>query len=491
VPVRPRLTDLIAAQVRATPDAVAVVADGAELSYRRLWHRAETLARRLLREGVGRGDLVVVHLERSARLPVAILGVLLTGAGYVPVDTGTPRTRLEFIAAEVRAPVLITEETFDDEADLAADGAVPLPEGEDTDPAYVMYTSGTTGVPNGVIVPHRALISYLAWCASAYDLRAGSGALVHSPIGFDLTVTTLLAPLTVGQRIILVREADGVRGLLDALTTARDLTIVKLTPTHLRLLGLLLTPAELAGRVRTLVVGGEDLRAEAIELFRGTGTRIVNEYGPTETVVGCCVHEVRDADPRTGRVPIGVPIAGTRIDVVDADLEPVPDGAEGEALISGAGVTDGYLGRPEVTARRFVPDPRSPGRRAYRSGDLVRRRPDGLLEYLGRLDDQMKIRGVRVEPGEIEGVLARHPGVAAAAVVLRGAGAASPIEDPRPVAYLVPAAGPAPDPKELARFCQDRLPDFLCPDAFVTVDALPATPNGKLDRAALAAREAH
>lgn len=504
------LHDLVGRQAALTPDAVAVAFEGTELTYRELDSRANQLAAHLIRLGARPGRLVAVHLRRSPDLLVALLGVLRSGAGYVPIDAQTPWRRLAFIVAEVAPPVVLTEQRLAGHLDglavpllrLDADRALldalpgdrPAPRAGADDPAYVMYTSGTTGVPNGVVVPHRALANYLTWCVDAYDLRSGSGALVHTSIAFDLTVTTLLAPLVVGQRVILLPDAAGVGGLVDALRTGTDRTVVKLTPTHLKLLSLLLTPAELAGRVRCLVVGGEDLRAESLELFRGAGGpgRIVNEYGPTETVVGSCAYQVTPADPSAGRVPIGWPIAGTAIDVVDARLRPVPDGTPGEAVIRGAGVTDGYLHRPELTARRFLPAGTGDqagrpgaGYGAYRSGDLVRRRPDGCLEFLGRLDDQVKIRGVRVELGEIEGVLRRHPGVAAVAVTLRGAEPSSPLDDARPVAHVVAAPGAAPDPAELAEHCLAWLPGTHQPEAFYLIDELPTTPNGKLDRSAL------
>nr|AKA59375.1 non-ribosomal peptide synthase [uncultured bacterium AB_9] len=499
-----RVEALIGRQAAAHPTSVAVTGDDISLTYAELETRSNQLAHRLIGAGIGPGDLVAVHLQRIPALVVAIVGVLKSGAGFVPLDERTPRRKLAFMVGEVRAPIILTQRTLRAElagigvATLAVDddrewrgqpGSPPERRGTAQDTAYVMYTSGSTGRPNGVIVPHRALVNYLTWCAGAYAMHEGRGALVHSPIGFDLTVTTLLGPLIVGQRVLLVRD-DGVRALVAALATAEDLTVLKVTPTHLRLLSLLLSPADVAGRVRTLVVGGEGLWADELELFRGLGgpVRIVNEYGPTETVVGSCAHRLPPDAPPSGRVPIGRPISGTAIDVVDQALRRVPAGEPGEALIRGAGVTDGYLDRPEVTAARFVPDPSGqPGRRAYRTGDIVRQRPDGELEFLGRNDDQVKILGIRVEPAEIAAALRAHPAVADAAVTVTARPTSAPIDDVRPVAFVVAAPGTSPDSSELVAHCRERLSEQLVPAVFHLVESLPSTPNGKLDRAALRA----
>ena len=495
------------------PDAVAIEYGGTLLSYGELDARSNQLARYLVARGVRPADRVVVHAGLLPDFVVAILGVVKAGAAYVPVDTRTPWQRVEFVLRDTGAAALLTHGSRPagpdgipvialdaDWPDIAAQPTDTLPGTVAADAvAYLMYTSGTTGTPNGVPVTHRALLNYLLWAVSTYDLGAGTGSLVHSSVGFDLTVTALLGPLLAGQRVILLPAAPGLGGLVAGIRAARDLTLVKLTPSHLRALCQLMEPEEFAGRIRTLVVGGEQLRAELLQAFRAgaPGMRIFNEYGPTETVVGSCVYEVAPGAPHRGPVPIGRPIAGTSIYLLDPAGQLVPDGMPGEIYIAGAGVSAGYLNRPELTRERFLPDPFAGGpdpsagsTTMYRTGDRGRWAPGVGLVYLGRLDRQLKVRGVRVEPGEIEDVLCRHPDVGQAAVVVyRPAGDESPqrlADEARLTAYVVPRDGrPAPDPSELARLCRDCLPDYLIPGQFVPLAALPMTPNGKLDAGAL------
>jgi amino acid adenylation domain-containing protein len=497
--------ELFEAQVTRSPERIAVTGDDVELTYAELDARANALARHLVELGVGRGDRVVVSVGRSPELVVALLGVLKVGAAFVPVDIGYPVARLRYVLSDA-APLAIV--TVADVRDRLGDTDVPCvlldddqaggtsaptaPLGVHVDPAdtaYVMYTSGTTGTPNGVVVPHRGLANYLTWCAAEYDLAGGDGVLVHTSISFDLTLTGLLGPLLVGQRVLLLSETAGVIGLVAALRTSRDLTLVKLTPTHLAVLGQLLRADEVAGSVRTLVVGGEALRAEQVELFRGAGTRVVNEYGPTETVVGSTAYRLAADTPATGPVPIGTPVANTTIHLLDPRGCLVPAGATGEICVAGTGVTDGYLNRPELTERRFVPDPfGAAGTTMYRTGDLGRRRGDGVLDYLGRADQQIKIRGVRIEPAEVETVLLGHPGVSQAVVVARsgdGPTGTSPlVSDLTLVAYVVPAQQ-APTVAELVEHCRSHLPEQSVPAAVVLLETLPFNANGKLDRAAL------
>jgi amino acid adenylation domain-containing protein len=312
-------------------------------------------------------------------------------------------------------------------------------------PAYVIYTSGSTGQPKGVVICHAGLTNYLSWCSQAYEVAAGSGSPVQSSLSFDLTVTSLWPVLLVGRTVWLVPESDGVEGLTQALRGARDLSLVKITPAHLDLLRHELNPDEVVGRTRTFIVGGEALLWEQVSFWRKRAphTRIINEYGPTETVVGCCVYECGPDSPASwpqGGVPIGRPIANTQLYVLDTRMSPTPVGVPGELYIGGDGLARGYLGRPDLTAERFVPDPFSEhaGLRLYRTGDRVRYLSDGNLEFLGRIDHQVKIRGFRIELGEIENALRSHPGVREAVVLAREEAAGQK----RLVAYVVGNAGP-------------------------------------------------
>ncbi|WP_229402848.1 non-ribosomal peptide synthetase [Micromonospora okii] len=496
------LHDLIAEVAQTVPRNVAVSDTAGELSYAELQARADQLAHHLRARGVTTGDRVVVRLPRTVDLLVAVLGTLRAGAAFVPVDPMFPDARLAHILQDAGAVMVLCDRPLPDVpndrtlllADRAAEIAAPPAPPPDVvvgpaDPAYVLYTSGTTGVPQGVVVPHLAAVNYLRWAVDAYDLRAGSGVLMHSSIGFDFGLTTLLAPLLAGQRVLMVADGTGVTGIAEALRSTRDATLVKLTPTHLEVVGQLLTPAELRRAVRTLVVGGEALDARVLSAFREAGVPTYNEYGPTETVVGSTVHRVPDDAPTVGPVPIGRPVANTQVYLTEPGGTLVPFGAVGEICIGGDSVSDGYLNRPELTARRFVAHPESdPPARMYRTGDLGRWSAAGELEYLGRIDRQIKIQGVRVEPAEIEAVLRDCPAVSRAAVVLRHdepSGSSPLAAVDLLVAYVVPAPGAAPRPDTLVRFCRERLPEQLVPKCFVTLAELPQTPNGKLDHAAL------
>ena len=353
--------------------------------------------------------------------------------------------------------------------------------------AYVIYTSGSTGQPKGVCIAHRGLVNYLSWAISAYKVAEGTGAPVHSSLAFDLTVTSIFTPLLVGRAIELLSDDPGAEALASALRTAAGYSLVKLTPAHLQALQLHLRPEQVAQRTRTFVIGGEQLRAEAIAFWRQHAPRtlLVNEYGPTETVVGCCVYTVTPETPTHGPIPIGRPIANTRLYILDRFLQPVPIGVTGELCIGGDGVARGYLNRSELTKERFIADPFSPGSgtRLYRTGDFARYLPDGNIEFLGRRDDQVKVSGFRIELGEIEAVLGRLPQVQEAVVALRE-------DDPgerRLVAYVVLRPGQADAPHELRGLLRQHLPDHMLPSAVVTLDRLPLTHNGKVDRAALPA----
>ncbi len=425
-------------QAALTPDAIAVEAAGRRLSFGELNRRANRLAHGLRGRGVGPESRVAVCMERSIDMVVALLGVLKAGAAYVPLDPTYPEERLAFMVTDAEASLVLTQQRLqalmpDTTAEVVCtdgDAEALAGEGGENPPlrshpeslAYLMYTSGSTGRPKGAMITHRGLVNYLSWAARAYAAPGASGTIVHSSIAFDLTITSLFHPLVSGQPVRLLPETEDIEALSDAVRAAGDLSLLKITPAHLELLAHSIDASEAKGRTRSIVIGGEALFAESLRLWRtyAPATRLINEYGPTETVVGCCVYELPPDENRAGAVPIGTPIANTRLYVLGPSLELVPDGVPGELFIGGAGVARGYWKRPDLTAERFVPDPFGPpGSRLYRSGDLARWGAGGQLEYLGRLDHQVKVRGYRIELGEIEAVLSQHGAVRESVVLAR------------------------------------------------------------------------
>ncbi len=492
--------NLIATQAEARPDDVALVAGDTSLTYSDLNRQANQLAIFLRRSGVGPETLVGLYTGRTAGMVVGMLGILKAGAAYVPLDPDYPSERLSFMMRDSGARVVITAGDLPNAwiapdlkiVHLDADSAMIRSEDESNPTpvvglenlAYVIYTSGSTGKPKGVMITHGGLMNYLRWAMKEYGQEATRSALVHSSISFDLTVTGLYTPLLLGGRVELLPEDSGVDGLLSAVRQ-HSWGLVKITPAHLELLSQGLTPDEVTGKVGLFVIGGENLRAESLRFWRefSPTTRLINEYGPTETVVCCCAYEVQPADPQSGSVPIGKPIDNTQLYILDPALNPVPAGTAGELYIGGAGVARGYLNRPELTQDCFLADPfsGSPGNRMYRSGDLARVREDGFFEYLGRLDDQVKIRGFRIELGEIEARLLEHPGVHQSVVMVRE-------DEPgnkQLVGYAIRRRGQSVVPEDLREFLKLKLPAYMVPARFAFIDAFPLTPNGKVDRRAL------
>ena len=493
------LQDLWQEAAARVPSAVAVVAAEGRLSFAEVEHRANRLAHQLRAAGIGAESRVALLLERGEELVVAVLAVLKSGGAYVPLDPGHPPARLRFVLADAGAALVVARRSLLDriagamvpavcvDADAAEIAARP-----DTAPAvaslpdslaYILYTSGSTGEPKGIMVPHRGVVSYLSWCREAYGVAAGSGAPVHSPLGFDLTVTSLFAPLLAGRPVVLAREGEGIDPLAEALLAGEGYSLVKLTPAHVDLLAASLTPEQVRGRARCLVIGGEALMwSEGIAFWQrhAPETRLINEYGPTETVVGCCVYEL-PAGGGSGAVPIGRPIANARLYVVDRARRPVPAGVPGELLIGGVGLARGYVARPGLTAEKFLPDPfgGGSGARLYATGDRVRHGRGGELEFLGRLDEQVKVRGYRIEPAEIEAALERLVGIEKTVVVVRE----DLPGDRRLVAYYLGAREPG--TVELRNALLESLPEYMVPAVFVWLAEFPLTSNGKLDRAAL------
>jgi amino acid adenylation domain-containing protein len=478
------LHELFVAQARRTPEATALIAGVDRLSYCELAERSDRLARRLCASGVGAETRVGVFLQRTAKLPVALLGVLKAGGAYVPLDPAYPRERLEAILRDADAPVVVTEGGLLGAlpAGLGArmvladeDGAEAELETPKVGPgrlAYVIYTSGSTGRPKGIAIEHRSAAALMHWAREAFRPEELAGVLASTSICFDMSVFELFAPLAWGGTVIL---AENALALAD-LPAREEVTLVDTVPSAM---AELLRQGAVPGSVKTVNLGGEPLRGALARQVHALGTveRLLNLYGPSEDTTFSTVAEVGAAgEPTIGRV-----LANSRGWVLDGDLRLVPVGIPGELYLGGAGLSRGYLGRPELTAERYVPDPfsRNPGDRLYRTGDQVRWRPDGELEYLGRLDHQVKVRGFRVELGEIEAVLLTQPAVEAAAVLVLGEEG-----DRRLVAYVVGA----PDFSALRRSLEEKLPVYMVPSAFVALESLPLLPNGKVDRRVLAAR---
>ncbi|HEV3198054.1 MAG TPA: amino acid adenylation domain-containing protein, partial [Bryobacteraceae bacterium] len=491
-------------QADRRPEAVAVKDADQRLTYRELEQRTARLARYLRSLGVGPEVRVGICCRRSVEMLVAVLGVMRAGGAFVPLDPTYPVQRLAFLVEDAGVAVILAQAEvvpalpasvmvvqLDRDLSLSPeDGECSeLSQPELDSAAYLMYTSGSTGRPKGVMATHRGLMNYLLWAADAYSLQSDSVAPVFSPLGFDLTITAMLTPLIAGGRVELFRPEEDVAGLPDRLKAGANYRLVKLTPAHLRVMEDLLPDRPQPGSVDRLVIGGEALSADRLSWWKkhSPDTIVTNEYGPTETVVGCCVHSTRAGTITEGDVPIGRPIGRTQIYVMDAFGRPLPTGFVGELYVGGAGVARGYFGHPAATAARFVPDGMSgaAGARLYRTGDRARRRPDGSLEFLGRVDDQVKIRGYRVEPREVTVTILQHPGVHDAVVVARADQAGML----RLIAYVVPADRSL-TPEQLRAWLRTRLPDYLVPAAWVWLASLPLTSHGKLDHSALPAPDA-
>jgi len=505
-------TEIFAERCRQAPTACAVECGELRLTYVDLANRSAHLARVLQDRGVGPEVVVGVSSEPTVETLVGILGVLRAGGAFLPLDLNYPAERLRFMVEDANVKLVLVGPgarlnlpESDVEAlqiNTAEMEAPPEPDPISVSPdnaAYVIYTSGSTGRPKGAVITHAGLTNYLNWCLKAYAAPDGSGAPLHSSLSFDLSITSLFGPLAMGQRIVLAEGAARINGLAALLQSPIDLAWVKLTPSHARLLARQLSEGgadgELRGRIRKLILGGEGVSGKDLCFWRENSpeTIIINEYGPTEATVGCCVHQVSSNVQELDSIPIGRPISNTRIYILDHNLEPAPPGVTGEIFIGGIGLARGYLARPALTAEKLIPNPclsgslesDASGSRLYRTGDLGRYRPDGSIEFLGRTDHQVKLRGYRIELGEIEAVLNQHPMLREAVVKARRDDDGGQTL----VAYVVPGANDPeakpPTVAELRAFLEAKMPDYMIPTMYVVLDALPLTESGKVDRAAL------
>jgi amino acid adenylation domain-containing protein/thioester reductase-like protein len=495
--------ELFEEQAERTPREAAVVFQDAALSYAALNAKANQLAHYLRALGVGPERRVAICIERSIEMLVGLLGILKAGGAYVPLDAADAAERLATVLEDAAPCVLLTQARLLDKLAACAAPVVCLDRDwrkisphSTRNPrsvalpgnlAYVIYTSGSTGRPKGVQIAHRGLVHYLSWAAGAYPMALDAGAFVQLPLVFDATITPLFLPLLAGKAVHLLPELEHPGGF-DFLKEKRGISLLKITPAHIDFIASSLGSAQPAASIALTVVGGEALSAVRARtwLERFPGTVIVNEYGPTETVVGCCVYRLdRPLEDRSD-VPIGRPIANTQIYILDARLNPVPVGVVGEIYIGGEGLARGYLNCAGLSAEKFIPNPFGPaGSRMYRTGDLGRYRSDGNIDYLGRTDHQVKVRGFRIELGEVEAALCACANVREAVVVA----GERPSGEKRLVAYVVARTQPAPTVSELRAQLQRRLPEYMVPTAYVSLERLPLTPNGKLDRKGLPAPE--
>ncbi|MFU2202075.1 non-ribosomal peptide synthetase DhbF [Bacillus subtilis] len=491
------LQDMFEKQAVLTPERIALMCDDIQVNYRKLNEEANRLARLLIEKGIGPEQFVALALPRSPEMVASMLGVLKTGAAYLPLDPEFPSDRISYMLEDAKPSCIITTEEI--AASLPDNLAVPelvldqavtqeiikrySPENPDVSvsldhPAYIIYTSGSTGRPKGVVVTQKSLSNFLLSMQEAFSLGEEDRLLAVTTVAFDISALELYLPLISGARIVIarketIREPQALAQMIENF----DINIMQATPTLWHAL-VTSEPEKLRG-LRVLV-GGEALPSGLLQALQDLHCSVTNLYGPTETTIWSAAAFLEEG--LKGVPPIGKPIWNTQVYVLDNGLQPVPPGVVGELYIAGTGLARGYFHRPDLTAERFVADPYGPpGTRMYRTGDQARWRADGSLDYIGRADHQIKIRGFRIELGEIDAVLANHPHIEQAAVVVRE----DQPGDKRLAAYVV-ADAPI-DTAELRRYVGASLPDYMVPAAFVEMDELPLTPNGKLDRKALPA----
>jgi amino acid adenylation domain-containing protein len=490
--------ELFEEQARWSPAAIAVSTETENISYEELNRRANQLSHYLRDLGVGPEVVVGVCAQRSVALVVGILGTLKAGAAYLPIDPSYPAARINYMLQDAGVAVLLTQQdllakfdqsllrtlSLDNEweeiARCSSRNLALQVSGQNL--AYLIYTSGSTGQPKGVLIEHGGLSNYLVWATEFYQVNSLQQSPLHTSISFDLSITSLFPPLLNGGTVKLLSEGTELESLAGIIRSS-DPALIKLTPSHLRILAAEKDGLSESGTEHVFVVGGESLSAQSLHWWSESNTpvRLINEYGPTETVVGCCVHELVAGQTNIEAIPIGRPIWNTEMYVLGQQQELLPVGVIGELYIGGSGVARGYTGRPAATAEKFIPHPFSAkrGARLYRTGDLGRYLPNGEIEYLGRVDEQVKIRGYRIELGEVEEALERHESVRESVVIVRETKSG----EQQLVGYVVASAEVGVG--QLRSFLAEQLPEYMVPSVIVKLEAVPLTANGKVDRKAL------
>lgn len=487
-------------QAMRTPGNIAIEDKGKQMSYSELYEKAAAMALQLKQQGIVPNAIVGLLLQRSPELIISILGVLMAGGCYLPIEPDLPDERVYLLIEQSHCKVVISEDRYINRLQIpptkpalinvnkaelcTSDTGILKDESVPEQMAYVIYTSGTTGRPKGVMISHRSLVNYICWAAASYIREPSVAFPLYTSVAFDLTVTSIFTPLVTGNKIVVYNEENN-ELLIRQVINDNRCEIVKLTPSHLKILVADNLPKVADSNIKRFIVGGEQLETSlAKRIYEQFGGRVevFNEYGPTEATVGCMIHTF-SPDEQHRNVPIGVPAANTQVYLLDKYLKPVATGVRGELYISGAGIAMGYLFNEELTAQKFIPDPFRAGQRMYRTGDIARWLPEGVIEYLGRWDEQVKINGYRIELSEIVHCLRNHSQVAEALVVVKKHLAGQQFL----CAYVQLKAGihDAGINTELHRFVAGKLPFYMVPAHFIVIDEIPLTRNGKIDYNAL------
>ncbi len=487
-PKEKTVNEIFEEQVEKTPNHIALIEDEKEMTYEEVNKKSNQIARFLRRKGIEKGDLVGVMMERSCDFILSIMGILKAGGGYIPIDPSYPKDRVEYMLQDSKAKILLVDKNTVEEIGYEGnilyirDESIFLEEDKNIksihhskDVAYVIYTSGSTGKPKGVMLEHESVINYVWWAAKSYVKGETLNFPLYTSISFDLTVTSIYVPLITGNTMVIYKEEDPSL-LVEKVFEENKVGIVKLTPAHLKIIK---EKDNKNVKIKRLIVGGEQLEtklAKKVYESFGEDIEIYNEYGPTETAVGCMIYQYDPLKDKQGAVPIGIPGDNVQIYLLDAHQNPVPKNAMGEIYISGDGVAREYLGKENLTREKFLDNPYILGKRMYKTGDIGRRLLDGNIEFIGRLDDQVKIKGYRIEINEIEKILLQHENIKEALVIAR--------TDEETNKYLCGyiVAKKELKQEELRSFLIEKLPTYMIPSYFVSLESMPLTQNGKVDK---------